>query len=222
MQSAIALRLLAVLAVVTVALGGPAAAAGTGTVNCAEFGNRIDFTLRANLEITEHGAKCVITGTVDGNVTVMDPSTACHEPPAGVGQQGPQLTAANLIGGSVLGNIKSSGGRCAMVWLRDGSVVDGNVIYRAAGNLGFLDVPGALEHPGATVRGNVILKGGRLWATGSATTNRIDGNLICNGGAPRGPEGADPINGQLGSGTETDWDGAADVDGTLGGQYIGC
>lgn len=136
--------------------------------------------------------------------------------------QGPQLTAANLIGGSVVGNVKSSRGRCAMVWLRDGSTVGGNVIYRAAGNLGFLDAPGALKHPGATVRGNVILKGGRLWATGSATTNRIDGNLICNGGAPRGPEGADPVNGQLGSGAEMDWDGAGDVDGTIGGKYVGC
>lgn len=204
-------------------VGGLPGLAQAGPVDCADFGNRIDFTLKANLEITEHGTKCVITGIVDGNVTVADESATCDEPPAGVGQQAPELTAANLIGGTVLGNVKSSGGRCAMVWLRDGSTVDGNVIHGAGGNLGFLDAPGATEHPGATVTGNVILRGGRLWATGSAITNRVDGNIICNGGAPRGPEGADPVKGRLGSGSSTDWDGfQGDVDGTIGGKYIGC
>lgn len=216
-HAALALSLL-----VAALVGGTALPAQARPVNCADFNNRIDFTLKANLEITEHGTKCVITGTVDGNVTVADESATCDEPPAGVGQQAAELTAANLVGGTVLGNVKSSGGRCAMVWLRDGSTVDGNVIHRAGGNLGFLDAPGATEHPGATVTGNVILRGGRLWATGSATRNRVDGNLICNGGAPRGPDGADPVNGELGSGSNTDWDGAGDVDGTIGGKYIGC
>lgn len=216
-------RALAVSSLVTALVGGWSGPAQAGPADCADFGNRIDFTLKANLEITEHGTKCVITGTVDGNVTVADESATCDEPPAGVGQQAAELTAANLIGGTVLGNVKSSGGRCAMVWLRDGSKVDGNVIHRAGGNLGFLDAPGATEHPGATVTGNVILRGGRLWATGAATTNRVDGNIICNGGAPRGPDGADPVKGQLGSGSNTDWDGfQGDVDGTIGGKYIGC
>lgn len=213
-----------VFCVLVVALAeGPAGLAQARPVDCADFGNRIDFTLKANLEITEHGTKCVITGTVDGNVTVADESATCDEPPAGVGQQAAELTAANLIGGTVLGNIKSSGRRCAMVWLRDGSTVDGNVIHGAGGNLGFLDTPEATEHPGATVTGNVILRGGRLWATGSSITNRVDGNIVCNGGAPRGPDGADPVKGQLGSGSSTDWDGfQGDVDGTIGGKYIGC
>jgi len=216
-HAALALSLLVAL------VGGPAGPAQASPVDCADFSNRIDFTLKANLEITEHGTKCVITGTVDGNVTVSDESRVCDEPPAGVGQQAAELTAANLIGGTVLGNVKSSGGRCAMVWLRDGSTIDGNVIHGAGGNLGFLDAPGATEHPGATVKGNVILRAGRLWATGSATTNRVDGNIVCNGGAPRGPDGADPVKGQLGSGSNTDWDGfQGDVDGTIGGKYIGC
>jgi hypothetical protein len=57
------------------------------TVNCAELGNTVSGTLESNLVITEHGSKCVITGTVRGNVKVRDDSTICAPPPEGTGQE---------------------------------------------------------------------------------------------------------------------------------------
>jgi hypothetical protein len=45
-------------------------------------------------------------------------------------------------------------------------------------------------------------------------TNRVDGNIVCNGGEPAGG---------LKTGTPNDWDGLDDdVDGTIGGNYLGC
>lgn len=206
-----------VLALAAGALVSPAAA--HQPLDCADVGNVVDFTVHGDLEITEHGTKCLITGTVAGNVTVRDSSAVCEPPPAGMGQQFADLTAANVVGGSILGNLRAHGGRCAMAWLREGADVGGNVIYRAGGNLGFLDAPGVAQHEGSTVHGNVILKGGLLWATSSSTTNRVDGHIICNGGLPRGESGL----GETGSGSRTDWDGyEGDVDGTIGGRYIGC
>jgi hypothetical protein len=83
------------------------------------------------------------------------------------------LTAANIIGGTVKGNIESSGGYCAMIWLRHGAEVKGKVVHRSAGNVGFLDVVGD-THPGSKVRGDVKLRSGScsprasLRTTGSA------------------------------------------------------
>lgn len=96
-----------------------------------------------------------------------------------------------------------------MVFLEDGARVAGDVIYQAGGNLGFLG-----EAQGAWVGGSVHLKGGRLWAHGASTTNRVDGDLVCEGGWPKeGP----------GSASEVDWDGFQDdVDGTLGGTHRSC
>ncbi len=205
-------------ATAVLAVGATSASAGR-PANCADFGNAIDSDLRGNLQVSEHGSKCLITGTVSGNVTVTDHSSICDPPPAGMGQTGAELTAVNVVGGRVLGNITADGRRCAMVWLREGAEVGGNVIYRAQGNLGFLDAPGSAHHEGSTVHGNVILRGGLLWATSTATDNRVDGHIICNGGAPRGPAGV----GAIGSGSATDWDGhEGDVDGTIGGHYLGC
>ncbi len=199
--------------------GWTATAAADGRVNCADLGNRVDFTLRANLEITEHGSKCLITGRVRGNVTVRDFSRACEPPPIGVGQQAAELTAVNVIGGTIDGNVLSFGRRCAMVWLRERATVAGNVTHFAGGNLGFLDAPGFAVHAGSTVHGNVILGNGLLWATSTATDNRVDRHIICVAGVPRGPSGT----GERGSGSRTDWDGAdGDVDGTIGGHYLGC
>ena len=151
----------AIILVGTLALPAPVRA--RGPVNCADLGNTVDFTLRGNLEITEHGSKCVITGAVTRNVTVSDDSTICAPPPEGMGQQEEELTAVNVIGGEIKGNIRSSGGYSAMIWLRHGSIVDGNVLNGAAGNLGFLDIEGGY-HPGSTVHGNVLLKSGNLFA----------------------------------------------------------
>jgi hypothetical protein len=94
--------------------------------------------------------------------------------------------------------------------------VKGGIVYRAAGNLGFLGGEG-----GAQVRGNVLLQGGLLWATGASTTNHIGGNLTCDGGHPAGLARL---------ATETNWDGAGrdekdesvDVDGSIDGTYVGC
>lgn len=201
---------LAGLAVVTSGILLSPASAGR-SVNCAEFGNVIDFNLKANLEISEHGTKCLITGIVDGNVTVTDDSTVCAPPPQGMGQQFAELTAAQIIGGTVEGNLNSSGGFCAMVWLRDGTTVEGNLTHGSDGNLGFLDVGGDSDPSGSTVAGNVRLIGGRLFATSVATDNRVDGHIVCAGGVPN-----------FGPGTETDWDGDGDTDGTIGGHYKGC
>jgi hypothetical protein len=214
--SALPALLVVVATAAVFAVAAPSASAWR-PANCAKFGNTIDFDLHGDLRVSEHGSKCLITGTVRGNVKVVDHSTICDPPPAGVGQTAAQLTAVNAVGGRVLGNITAQGGRCAMVWLREGAEVGGNVIYSAQGNLGFLDAPDFAEHIGSTVHGNVILRGGLLWATSTATDNRVDGHIICNGGAPRGPSGT----GELGSGSATDWDGfESDVDGTIGGRYL--
>lgn len=96
-----------------------------------------------------------------------------------------------------------------MVFLEDGARVGGDVVYRAAGNLGFL---GDVE--GARIEGSLRLEGGRLRAHGASPTNQIDGELVCDGGAPR--QG-------LGSGSETNWDGwDDDFDGELRGSYTAC
>lgn len=204
------LLLVAAIVATSLAAASPGRAGGP-PVDCAELGNVVDGVLDANLRITTHGAICTITGTVKGNVTVVDDTADCATRPP--------FTAANVVGGTIEGNVKAAGGLCAMVWLREGAEVHGNVVYRARGNLGFLDAPGATEQEGSTVHGNVILRGGLLWATSSATDNRVGGHIICNGGAPRGPSGV----GELGSGSETDWDGFQnDVDGTIGGHYLGC
>jgi hypothetical protein len=105
------------------------------------------------------------------------------------------------------------GGACVMAWLGDGAEVEGTIAYAAEGNLGFLG-----DGAGAAVNRNVLLAGGRLWATGASTTNRVDGNLLCLGGEPAGfAELA----------TRTNWDGAGvdpadptvDIDGTIGGRF---
>jgi len=144
---------------------------------------------------------CEIRGTVHGSVIVRDDGRACDEIEA--------MTAADVLGGTVEGDIVALGGACVMVFLEDGARVAGDVVYRAGGNLGFLG-----DAEGAWVGGSLLLEGGRLWAHGASTTNRIDGDLVCDGGTPR--QG-------LGSGSETDWDGwHDDVDGELGGSYTAC
>jgi hypothetical protein len=91
--------------------------------------------------------------------------------------------------------------------------VEGSIVFGSEGNFGFLG-----EGAGATVHGNVLLRSGLLWATGSSVTNRVDRSLLCTGGRPAGfPDLA----------TATNWDGAGvdpadptvDVDGTIGGRY---
>lgn len=157
------------------------------------------------------GSICLVLGTVQGNVAVTDETEACNARPP--------FTALELAGGTVEGNVHSTGNRCAMIWLRDGtwvggdeaSTVQGNVIVEAPGNLGFLG-----NGPGAIVEGNAILQavGSGLFANGASNTDRVDGHLICEGGAPAGGSG---------SGSETNWDGLdPDFDGTIGGRYIGC
>jgi len=172
-------------------------------VNCSAspYGNRITGTVEGNLEVTQHGSVCEIRGTVHGSVTVRDDSPSCGEDDA--------ITAADVRRGTVEGDIVALGGGCVMVFLEDGARVTGDVIYRANGNLGFLG-----DVVGAWVEGSLRLEGGRLWAHGDSTTNRIDGDLVCDGGMPR--QG-------LGSGSATNWDGwHDDIDGELGGSYASC
>jgi hypothetical protein len=180
------------------------------TVNCAQrpYRNVIHGTLSANLEITAYPRVCVVTGRVRGNVTVRNTDRRC----AGASR----YVALALKGGRIDGSVRAAGKQCVMVWLFDRGLVKGGIVYRAAGNLGFLG-----DHRGARVRGNVLVKSGLLWATGASTTNRIDGTLTCDGGHPSGlPRLATPTN----------WDGAGrdekdetvDVDGSIGGRYLGC
>jgi len=179
---------------------GPSA---SGVVDCSAdaHGNGITGTVDGDVEVTEHGAVCEIRGTVHGSVIVRDDGSACDENEA--------ITAADVLGGTVQGDIVALGGPCVMVFLEDGARVGGNVVYRADGNLGFLG-----DAEGAWVGGSLLLEGGRLWAHGASSTNRIDGDLVCGGGTPR--QG-------LGSGSETNWDGwHDDVDGKLGGSYTAC
>jgi hypothetical protein len=205
---------------------GPAMAA---PADCfADYGGvvEVDQVVPGNLRVTRQspgvdptglgrGSICLVLGTVQGNVTVVDRTEACSSRPP--------FTAVELAGGTIQGNVLSAGNRCAMVWLRDGtwiggsgaSTVEGNVVVGAPGNLGFLG-----EGPGARVEGNAILlaPGSGLFATGASNTNRVDRHLICLGGAPAGGSG---------SGSATDWDGLEGpgdlgADGTIGRRYLGC
>jgi hypothetical protein len=204
-----------VAAVVVLALVG---VVGTGathaqytkrTVNCAQrpYRNAIRGTLLANLEISVYPHVCIVTGRVKGNVTVRSTDRRCAT--------ASRYVALSLKGGRIDGRVTAVGRRCVMVWLFDRGLVNGGIVYRAGGNLGFLG-----DRRGARVRGNVLLKSGLLWATGASTTNRIDGDLTCDGGRPAGlPSLA----------SRTNWDGAGrdekdetvDVDGSTGG-YVGC
>jgi hypothetical protein len=180
------------------------------TVNCAQrpYRNTIRGTLSANLEITVYPRVCVVTGRVKGNVTVRSTDRRCAS--------ASRYVALAVKGGRIDGYVRAAGRHCVMVWLFDRGLVKGGIIYRAAGNLGFLG-----DYRGARVRGNVLLKSGLLWATGASTTNSIDGNLTCDGGHPAGLARL---------ATQTNWDGAGrdekdetvDVDGSIGGSYVGC
>jgi hypothetical protein len=195
--------LAAIVAILVVAAGlwvatRPAEAA----LSCGpEFGRRITGTIPGNVEVTSHGTICTIRGVVEGDVIVRDDSDECTKREV--------LTAVHVIGGTIEGSISAEGRRCVMVWLRDDAHVGGDIVYGARGNLGFLG-----DETGATVEGDVIVFSGLLWATGASTTNRIEGNLVC--------EGAEPVGG-AGEGSATDWDGMGDgPDGTIGGTYRGC
>jgi hypothetical protein len=200
----------AVALVGAVPSGATHAQYGKKTVNCAQppYRNAIHGTLPANLEITVYPRVCVVTGRVKGNVTVQSADRRCG--------RGSHNVALSLKGGKIDGSIRAAGKQCVMVWLFDRGLVRGGIVYRARGNLGFLG-----DRRGARVRGNVLLKSGLLWATGASTTNRIDGNLTCDGGRPAGLARL---------ATRTNWDGAGrdekdkivDVDGSIGGSYIGC
>jgi hypothetical protein len=180
------------------------------TVNCAQrpYHNTIHGTLSANLEITVYPRVCVVTGRVKGNVTVRSTDRRCAK--------ASRYVALALKGGRIDGSVRAAGKQCVMVWLFDRGLVKGGIVYRARGNLGFLG-----DRRGARVRSNVLLKSGLLWATGASTTNRIDGNLTCDGGHPAGLARL---------ATRTNWDGAGrdekdesvDVDGSIGGSYVGC
>jgi hypothetical protein len=180
------------------------------TVNCAQrpYRNTIRGALSGNLEITVYPGVCVVTGRVRGNVTVRSTDRRCTK--------ASRYVALALKGGRIDGSVRAVGKQCVMVWLFDRGLVKGGIVYRAAGNLGFLGDEG-----GAQVRGNVLLKGGLLWATGASTTNHIGGSLSCDGGHPAGPARL---------ATETNWDGAGrdekdesvDVDGSIDGTFVGC
>lgn len=185
-------------------------AAGQKTVNCSKppYRNAIRGTLHANLVISAYSTMCVVRGKVKGDVTVRSADRRCAT--------GSRFVALSLERGRIDGQVVTAGKRCVMAWLYDGAVVNGDIVYRAAGNLGFLG-----DRNGAKVRGNVLVKSGHLWATGRSRTNRVEGNLVCNGGAPAGLSRL---------ATRTNWDGAGrdendkrvDVDGTIGGGYVGC
>jgi hypothetical protein len=205
-----------VAAVAALALVGAVASGAThaqhmkNTVNCAQrpYRNTVHGTLSANLEISVYPRVCVVTGRVKGNVTVRSTDRRCG--------QASRYVALSLRGGTIDGSVNAAGRRCVMVWLYDGARVNGGIVYRAAGNLGFLG-----NHRGARVRGKVLLENGLLWATGSSTTNRVDGDLRCDGARPAGLARL---------ATRTNWDGAGldekdetvDVDGSTGGRYVGC
>ena len=162
------------------------------------FGKKITGTVLGDVHVTAHGTVCAIRGRVRGNVTVRDVGDACVKREV--------LTAINVIGGTIEGDIRAEGRRCVMVWLRDGSRVEGSIVYQARGNLGFLG-----KDDGATVTGDVRVGTGTLFATGAAATNHVGGDLVC--------DEAQPVGG-AGSGSPTDWDGVDhDTDGTVGGTY---
>jgi hypothetical protein len=187
-----------------------AGAASKKTVNCSKppYRSKIRGTLKANLEITVYPGVCVVTGRVEGNVTVRSTDRRCATTL--------DYVALSLKGGRIDGRVDATGKKCVMVWLFDAALVERAIVYSASGNLGFLG-----DRGGARVRGNVLVKNGLLWAVGAATTNRIDGKLVCQGGRPAGfARLASPTN----------WDGAGrdekdenvDVDGSVGGGYYGC
>jgi hypothetical protein len=188
----------------------PEPVAGKKTVNCAErpYRNTIRGTLTADLEISVYPGVCVVKGRVKGNVTVRSADRRCAT--------ASEYVALSLEGGRIDGDVHAAGKRCVMVWLFDGAAVDGGIVYGAAGNLGFLG-----DRGGARVGGDVLLEKGHLWATGASTTNRIDGDLACDGGRPAGLAWL---------ATRTNWDGTGrdekdatvDVDGSTGAAYIGC
>lgn len=172
-----------------------------GAIDCnaPPYGGRITGTAHRDVVVATHGTVCRIRGTVQGTVTVRD--EACDDNDA--------ITAVDVVGGTVEGDIVALGGTCVMVFLEDGARINGDVIYRASGNLGFLG-----DGEGASIHGSVLLAGGALWAHGRSTANLIDGDLVCEGGRPK--EG-------LESGSEENWDGFQDdVDGTIGGSYRSC
>ena len=174
----------------------------------AAFPRHIRGTLDANLAITAYPTVCVVSGRVKGDVTVRSTDRRCAT--------GSRFVALSVEGGTIDGRIVTAGKRCVMAWFHDGALVNGDIVFGARGNLGFLG-----NRDGAKVRGDVLVKGGHLWATGRSRTNRIDGNLTCSGGAPAGRSKL---------ATRTNWDGAGrdaddervDVDGTIGGRYVGC
>jgi hypothetical protein len=92
---------------------------------------------------------------VRGNVTVRSAERRCST--------GAQFVAlsVSLEGGTIDGRIQATGKRCVMVWLYDRALVKDDIVYDAAGNLGFLG-----DRRGARVRGDVLLTNGHLWATG--------------------------------------------------------
>jgi hypothetical protein len=162
------------------------------------FGKKITGTVVGDVKVSVHGTVCAIKGTVNGSVTVRDVSDACTKRTL--------LTAINVVGGTIEGDIHAEGRRCVMVWLRDGALVEGNIDYRARGNLGFLG-----NEDGATVTGDVRAGNGTLFATGASTTNHVGGDLLCDEALPVGGAG---------SGSSTDWDGTDDdADGTIVGVY---
>lgn len=179
------------------------------TVNCSKppYRNEIRGTLRANLEISAYPSLCIVKGRVRGNVTVRSVDKGCTATS--------DYVALSLKGGRIDGRVRAAGNECVMVWLFDRALVEGSVTYKAAGNLGFLG-----DRRGARVRGNVLVQKGLLWAIGGSAGNRIDGNLVCEGGRPVAP----------GLATRTNWDGVGrdekdetvDVDGSIGGRYLGC
>lgn len=177
--------------------------AGSSPIDCSApgYGNKITGTVEGDVEVTEHGTTCTIQGIVKGSVTVRDESPNCDGEEA--------LTAVDVVGGTVEGDVQALGRRCVMVFLEDGARIEGDVIYGAGGNLGFLG-----NAAGGSVGGDVLLGNGHLWAHGASTSNRIDGDLVCQGGGPK--EG-------LGSGSKSNWDGFEnDIDGTIGGTYRAC
>lgn len=178
------------------------AQAGSGRINCADapYNGTISGTVIGNVEVTAYPSVCQITGVVQGNVVARNDSSQCD-----MGY--PPVTAINVVGGTVEGNVTSSGGDCVMIWLRDGARVTGNAIHRSEGNLGFLG-----NASGSTLEGNAILHDGHLFASGSSTTNLVEGSIICNGGEPA----------VAGDASASDWDADGSLDGVLGGRSNNC
>ena len=205
-----ALGALAIMvATLAILLAGPASAGPSGTVKCSTFPGTgapgdpylITGTVDSNLVVDDGRCRVTDTGIVVGNVTVMSDSVSC---PSGT------FIAINVMGGTIKGNVRSSGGPCVMIWLNDGALVEGDVIHDSLGNVGFTG-----GGSGAIVEGHVVAKNGHLWAGAASATNQIYGNIICSGdGAPF-----------VGPGNHTNWDGSNGKpktgikDGVLSGNY---